>query len=229
MQPPGEPHAPLAHSPGPARNPRAPRARPPSPWQPYYGKTSATGLRAHFSAVLAEGPDIIYNVPGRTGQDIPDDVVLELASHPNFLGMKECTGNKRIAGYTSRGINCWSGNDDEAHDARHGAGGAGVISVTSNLIPGLYNQLMTAPDAELNSSLQELVGWLFCEPNPIALNTALMMCGLVQPVWRLPYVPLSREQRERGAKLLLAVQDHIPGCREVRVMEDSEFKLLGRF
>ena len=63
---------------------------------PYYGKTSRSGLLNHFRAVLNEGPGILYNVPGRTGQDIPDDVVLELASHANFLGVKECTGNQRI-------------------------------------------------------------------------------------------------------------------------------------
>lgn len=63
---------------------------------PYYGKTSEEGLAAHFDAVLEEGPAIIYNVPGRTGQDIPDAVVQRLASNPNLLGVKECTGNDRI-------------------------------------------------------------------------------------------------------------------------------------
>ena len=198
---------------------------------PYYGKTSHAGLRAHFAAALAEGPAIVYNVPGRTGQDIPDDVILELAQHPNFLGVKECTGNDRIKAYAAKGVTCWSGNDDEAHDARHGAGAAGVISVTSNLVPGLFNKMMNggSPDPELNASLKELMAWLFCEPNPIALNTALMMCGLARPVFRLPYVPLSRAQREAGAVLLRRVQEHIPGCQEVRVMDDSEFKLVGRY
>ena len=198
---------------------------------PYYGKTSAAGLRAHLAACLAEGPAIVYNVPGRTGQDIPDDIILELAQHPNFLGVKECTGNARIGAYHARGVPCWSGNDDEAHDARHHHGGSGVISVTSNLLPGLFSRLMHGgkPEPELNASLQALVKWLFCEPNPIPLNTALMMCGLVRPVFRLPYVPLSRAQREEGAVLLRAVQQHIPGCAEVRVMDDSEFKLIGRY
>eukprot|EP00882_Tetradesmus_deserticola_P014007 GHRQ01014884.1.p1 GENE.GHRQ01014884.1~~GHRQ01014884.1.p1 ORF type:complete len:298 (+),score=139.07 GHRQ01014884.1:796-1689(+) len=195
---------------------------------PYYGKTSMRGLRAHFAALLKEGPAIIYNVPGRTGQDIPDALVQELAAHPNFLGVKECTGNSRIGNYTQQGINCWSGNDDEAHDGRHHYGSAGVISVTANVIPGLFAKMMHGPpDPELNAKLQELIAWLFCEPNPIPLNTALMMCGLVRPVFRLPYVPLSREEREKGAKLLRAVQEHIPGCREVRVMEDDEFLLVG--
>jgi 4-hydroxy-tetrahydrodipicolinate synthase len=197
---------------------------------PYYGKTSHAGLRAHFAATLAEGPAIVYNVPGRTGQDIPDEIILELAGHPSLLGVKECTGNARIAAYAKQGISCWSGNDDEAHDARHGSGAAGVISVTSNLIPGLFDRMMNGPpDPELAASLNELIAWLFCEPNPIPLNTALMMCGLIQPVFRLPYVPLSRAQRERGAELLRRVQQHIPGCKEVRVMEDDEFRLVGRY
>lgn len=63
---------------------------------PYYGKTSMTGLVRHFSAVLQEGPTMIYNVPGRTGQDIPDAVVHRIAESPNFLGIKECTGTARI-------------------------------------------------------------------------------------------------------------------------------------
>jgi 4-hydroxy-tetrahydrodipicolinate synthase len=200
---------------------------------PYYGKTSERGLVAHFDAVLSEGPAIVYNVPGRTGQDISDRVIMGLAErHPsNFLGVKECTGNNRIEAYASRGVQCWSGNDDEAHDARHHHQGAGVISVTSNLIPGLFSRMMhnSDPSPELNASLQPLMSWLFCEPNPIALDTALAMCGLCRPVFRLPYVPLSREQREEGAKLLRAVQEHIPGCKEVRVMEDDEFKLIGRY
>ena len=63
---------------------------------PYYGKTSQDGLNAHFDAALAEGPAIIYNVPARTGQDIPDAVIHRLANHRNFMGVKECTGNARI-------------------------------------------------------------------------------------------------------------------------------------
>ena len=54
------------------------------------------GLVRHFKAVLDEGPAIIYNVPGRTGQDIPDNIIHEIAAHSNFLGVKECTGNQRI-------------------------------------------------------------------------------------------------------------------------------------
>lgn len=197
---------------------------------PYYGKTSMEGLARHFKTVLDEGPGIIYNVPGRTGQDIPDDVILSLASHPNFLGVKECTGNERIGSYHKQDVACWSGNDDEAHEGRHKFNSAGVISVTSNLVPSLFSKLMHGePDYELSQSLNGLMAWLFCEPNPIALNTALAMCGLIKPVFRLPYVPLSKAKREEGAVLLNAVKEHIPGCKEVRVMEDDEFILLSKY
>ena len=75
--------------------------------------------------------------------------------------------------YTGKGVRCWSGNDDEAHESRHGAGGQGVISVTSNLLPGLMARLMRSPNQELADSLQPLIAWLFCEPNPIGVNTAM--------------------------------------------------------
>ena len=56
-----------------------------------------------------------------------------------------------------------------------------------------------------------------------------MMCGLAKPVFRLPYVPLSRAQREEGAKLLEAVREHLPGVEAIRVMEDDEFKIMAKF
>ena len=197
---------------------------------PYYGKTSKQGVLTHLTSALNEGPGIIYNVPGRTGQDIPDEVGLALAQHPNFRGIKECTGNKRIKNYTSKGVPCWTGNDDEAHDAHHENGATGVISVTSNLVPALMRRLVFGdPDPVLNASLKELFKWLFCEPNPIALNTAMAMCGLAKPVFRLPYIPLDHAQREHGAKLLTAVQQYIPGCQDIRVMEDHEFICTAHF
>ncbi|MAZ75167.1 MAG: 4-hydroxy-tetrahydrodipicolinate synthase, partial [Deltaproteobacteria bacterium] len=80
---------------------------------PYYGKTSDRGLREHFQRVLDLGPTIIYNVPGRTGQDLQPVLIEDLAQHPNLLGVKECAGNERMGHYESKGIACWSGNDDQ--------------------------------------------------------------------------------------------------------------------
>ncbi|MBB1416616.1 MULTISPECIES: 4-hydroxy-tetrahydrodipicolinate synthase [Pseudoalteromonas] len=174
---------------------------------PYYGRTSIAGVIEHFKRVLAIGPAFIYNVAGRTGQDLTPDIIEPLAQHENFIGVKECGGNERINHYEQQGIACWSGNDDEAHDARHTYKAHGVISVTSNLIPGLYRQLMDSKSDALNASLQPLISWLFCEPNPIAINTALMMTGAVKPVFRLPYVPLNEQQQAQGVTLINQLDD----------------------
>jgi len=176
---------------------------------PYYGRTSIAGVKEHFKRLLAIGPAFIYNVAGRTGQDLTPDIIEPLAQYENFIGVKECGGNERINHYEQKGIACWSGNDDEAHDARHTYKAHGVISVTSNLIPGLFRQLLDTKNDELNNSLQPLMNWLFCEPNPVAINTALMMTGAVNSVFRLPYVPLSADQQAQGVKLInaLSVKD----------------------
>ncbi|TMP25140.1 dihydrodipicolinate synthase family protein, partial [Pseudoalteromonas rubra] len=76
---------------------------------PYYGRTSEAGLKEHFSRLLDIGPAFIYNVPGRTGQDLTPDIMTPLAEHKNFVGVKECGGNERIAAYERQGIACWSG------------------------------------------------------------------------------------------------------------------------
>lgn len=169
---------------------------------PYYGRTSAAGVIEHFTRTLDIGPAFIYNVPGRTGQDLTPDIIEPLAKHPNFIGVKECAGNERIAYYENQGIACWSGNDDEAHEGRHSFNSHGVISVTSNIVPGLMRQLMDKQDTALNERLQPLMNWLFCEPNPIAINTALMMTGAVENVFRLPYQALTLPQREQGYSFL---------------------------
>ena len=99
---------------------------------PYYGRTSIAGVKEHLKRVLDIGPAFIYNVAGRTGQDLTPDIIEPLAKHEHFIGVKECGGNERIAHYEKQGIACWSGNDDESHDARHTHGAHGVISVSSN-------------------------------------------------------------------------------------------------
>lgn len=162
---------------------------------PYYGKTTEEGVIKHLETALEIGPSFIYNVPGRTGQDIAPNVIRALSKHQNFIGVKECAGNDRIAEYESQGIACWSGNDDQCFDGRHQFNSHGVISVTSNLVPGLMRKLIDHADASLNDKLQGLYRWLFSEPNPAPLNTALALTGAVEPVVRLPYLPLSHNKR----------------------------------
>ena len=199
---------------------------------PYYGKTSRAGLMKHFGAVLDFGPTIVYNVPARTTQDIPSEVIFELAKHPNFAGVKECEGNERIRNYTKNGVTCWSGNDDEAHDAKWDAGAAGVISVTSNVAPKLMRELMLGakPNPKLRDDLIPLMRWLFKEPNPIGVNTALAMLGCAEPVFRLPYAPYDEKTRQEGKKIMETVGlehfvDAGDGAR-IRDVRDDEFILL---
>jgi len=192
---------------------------------PYYGKTSDAGLIAHFQKLLELGPAIVYNVPGRTSQDITPEVIEQLSNHRNFVGIKECAGIDRIKSYGPQHVSCWSGNDDQAYESRHQGGGRGVISVTSNLLPTVMKRLMETEDNALNERLTPLFDWLFCEPNPISLNTALAMLGWVKPVFRLPYVPLSKEQRIQGAKVLMDLKD-LGGWDDVQVLEDSDFIIL---
>jgi len=190
---------------------------------PYYGRTSMAGVIEHLTRTLDIGPAFIYNVPGRTGQDLTPDIIETLAKHKNFIGVKECGGNERIAHYEKQGIACWSGNDDESHDGRHQHGSHGVISVTSNIVPGLMRQLMDSENIELNNRLQTLMQWLFCEPNPIAINTALMMTGAVKANFRLPYLALTKEQRQQGFELLntLNADDIVGGS--LSLLEDDDF------
>lgn len=198
---------------------------------PYYGKTSLEGLISHFDCVLSMGPTIIYNVPTRTGQDIPPHVIHTLAESPNLAGVKECVGNDRVKQYTDNGIAVWSGNDDQCHDARWNYGATGVISVTSNLVPGLMRELMFGGKyPSLNSKLMPLIEWLFHEPNPIGLNTALAQLGVARPVFRLPYVPLPRAKREEFVNLVKEIgREYFVGDKEVEVLNDDDFILIGRY
>ncbi|MEI6894790.1 MAG: 4-hydroxy-tetrahydrodipicolinate synthase [Colwellia sp.] len=198
---------------------------------PYYGLTSLKGVSEHLKRVLDIGPAFIYNVPGRTGQDLPPEVIEPLSTHKNFIGVKECAGNERIAYYEQRGIACWSGNDDESYVGRHKHGSHGVISVTSNIIPGLMRQLMNkensaselAEATALNESLQGLMSWLFCEPNPIAINTVLMMTGAVPKNFRLPYIALTLAQRKQGFELLKNIASTELVGDSLSLLEDSDF------
>lgn len=198
---------------------------------PYYGKTSLEGMISHFDSVLPMGPTIIYNVPSRTGQDIPPFVIHSLAENPNLAGVKECVGHDRVEQYTSKGIVVWSGNDDQCHDSRWDYGATGVISVASNLVPGLMRELMFGGKKEsLNSKLLPLVDWLFHEPNPIGLNTALTQLGVTRPVFRLPYVPLPLAKRIAFVNIVKEIgREHFVGDKDVQVLDDDDFILVGRY
>jgi len=195
---------------------------------PYYGKTSTRGILMHLEAGMKFGPAIIYNVPGRTGQDIKPEIIMKISGHEHFAGVKECMGHERIKLLSDQGIACWSGNDEQCHLSRHQYGAMGVISVTSNVVPGLMRELMFGnQNDELDAKLQPLYKWLFTDPNPIGVNTMLMQLGAAQPVFRLPYTYAPKEMREEGVKLLTTIgiqQCPLFGKNGMQVLEDDDFK-----
>eukprot|EP00658_Telonema_sp_P-2_P056730 TRINITY_DN4517_c0_g1_i7.p3 TRINITY_DN4517_c0_g1~~TRINITY_DN4517_c0_g1_i7.p3 ORF type:complete len:132 (-),score=30.14 TRINITY_DN4517_c0_g1_i7:433-828(-) len=124
------------------------------------------------------------------------------------------------------GMSVWSGNDDLCHDERHVSGAMGVISVTGNVVPGLMCKLMEEPNQELNDKLGPLFGWLFKEPNPIGLNTMLMMLNMAAPVNRLPYTNRDLAARTQAMSIIneLGIENFPVGPNGLKVLEDGEFK-----
>ena len=164
------------------------------------------------------GPTFIYNVPTRTGQDIPFHIIDQLAKHKHFAGVKECHSVQRVKEYVDGGIKVWTGNDDEAFKCIYDHKANGAISVISNIIPDILKDRKNKRKNEI------LFRWLFQEPNPIGVNTALAMMGIVEPVFRMPYLPLCEEERRKGERIL---KDHFDiNCI---TLEDSDFKILDHY
>lgn len=181
---------------------------------PYYNKATPEGLVVHYSAVAAAVhiPVIVYNVPSRTGLDVPVEVCRELARIPNIAGIKEASPDiskiARLRAECPPEFAIWSGNDDQAA-AVMALGGAGVISVVSNLFPeevqamalaALDGDFDTASDLQLK--LLPLIRALFREVNPIPVKAAMKRLGYDCGICRLPLTPPSLETVEILKKLL---------------------------
>ncbi len=170
---------------------------------PYYNKPTQEGLYQHYRAVAeaVDIPQILYNVPGRTGCDIANDTTLRLAQIPNIVGIKDATGNMERATdlviRTPKDFAIYSG-DDATCMSLILLGGRGVISVTANVAPRLMHEMTVAAlrgDAlqarTINAKLFALHQKLFVEANPIPVKWVLQQMKLIGPGIRLPLVPLS--------------------------------------
>lgn len=181
---------------------------------PYYNKATPEGLIAHYSAVASAVhiPVVLYNVPGRTGVDIPVPVYKCLAQIPNIVGVKEASSDitkiSKILASCPKDFTVWSGNDDQAA-AVMALGGKGVISVLSNVAPAetqamalaaLDGDFDTAADLQLR--LLPLIEMLFSEVNPIPVKAAMKLIGYDCGDCRLPLTPISRENYEKLKRLL---------------------------
>lgn len=183
---------------------------------PYYNKATPEGLVTHYSTIAASVhiPVIIYNVPSRTGLDIPVGVYQCLAQIPNVAGVKEASTDitkiSRIKAACPDTFAIWSGNDDQT-TAVVSLGGSGVISVLSNLLPNETRDLVdsaldgdfdTASDLQLR--LLPLIELLFSEVNPIPVKAALKLLGYDCGDCRLPLTAASQTTVKKLKNLLLA-------------------------
>ena len=175
---------------------------------PYYNKPTQEGLYQHFMAVAnaVDIPQILYNVPGRTGCDISNDTVIRLAQHPNIIGIKDATGGLERG--TDLILRCPKdfavlSGDDASAAALMLMGGKGVITVTGNVAPKLMHEMCVAALAgdvaltrEINAKLFQLHQKLFVEANPTPVKWVLTEMGLIKTGLRLPMVHLSAQYHD---------------------------------
>lgn len=168
---------------------------------PYYNKPTQEGQYQYFKAVAeaTEKPIVLYNVPGRTGVNMSAETTLRLAEIENIVAIKEASGDReqieKILANAPEGFQVLSGNDDDTLWMMQ-QGGAGIISVASNVAPKHLAEFTTAirngemEKAEaLNAELTPLFKNCFVESNPIPAKAAMHAMGLIENELRLPLVP----------------------------------------
>ena len=176
---------------------------------PYYNKATERGLVKSYCAIAdaSEKPIILYNVPSRTGTSITLPVYRELSKHQNIVGVKEASGNisaiAKLICECGEDLDVYSGNDDQTLPVLS-LGGAGVISVVSNIIPREMSMLCRAwsdGDAARAQDLHErylsLMDSMFLELNPIPVKTALSLMGMCQEEFRLPLCSPEEATRQK--------------------------------
>ena len=175
---------------------------------PYYNKPTQEGLYQHYKAIAeaVEIPQILYNVPGRTGVDMQNETVIRLADVKNIVGIKDATGDiprgKALINGLNGKIAVYSGDDATAWELIL-LGAKGNISVTANVAPKQMSEVCEtalageqAKAQDLNQQIANLHNILFCESNPIPVKWALHEMGYMGTGIRLPLTPLAEQYRE---------------------------------
>lgn len=175
---------------------------------PYYNKATQKGLITHFTTIADAStvPVIVYNVPGRTGCNLLPETAAKLAEHPNIVGIKDAAGNMaqtvQLRALCADNLAIYSG-EDALTVPMMAMGGAGAISVLSNVVPKeavamsdacLAGDFKTA--ARLQCQLLPLIDALFSEVNPIPVKAAVAAMGFGQEYLRLPLTSLEDHNRE---------------------------------
>ncbi|MCH4247712.1 MAG: 4-hydroxy-tetrahydrodipicolinate synthase [Acinetobacter populi] len=175
---------------------------------PYYNKPTQEGLYQHYKKIAesVDIPQILYNVPGRTGVDMLNETVIRLSAVENIVGIKDATGDvprgiQLLHGLDSTNMVVYSGDDATAWELIL-AGARGNISVTANVAPHVMSQVCLAALADnkaeanrLNTQVSQLHDILFCESNPIPVKWALHEMGKIGTGIRLPLTPLAEQFR----------------------------------
>ena len=175
---------------------------------PYYNKPNQRGMFEHFKAIndSVDIPQILYNVPCRTGVDIDNKTVKDLSELKNIIGIKDATGEMdrldELKNKVSKEFLFLSGDDTTFLDyMKHG--GTGVISVTANIRPDLMNDACDKmldqkhEDAEeINKKLEPLHRAMFVESNPIPVKWLLGYLGKINSKIRLPLVTLDEKYHQ---------------------------------
>ena len=184
---------------------------------PYYNKPTQEGVYQHFKAIAGASakPLVLYNIAGRTGTNIETSTLLRLAEVPNIAGVKEASGNisqiAEVCATVPEDFLVFSG-DDAVTLAVIGLGGVGIISVVSNEIPAEMARLTQAALANkwdtarlLFRKYLPLMQANFIESNPGPAKALLAMMGRIEEVYRLPLVPMKKENRARLEKVATEV------------------------
>ena len=190
---------------------------------PYYNKPEPAGMQQHYERVAdaVDLPQIIYNVPGRTGRNIAVETTIELAQHENIVGLKAASGDLGRIGEVAERTRDFEfaviSGDDALTLPIMSVGGTGTISVAANVAPEGVCALVDAAlagDYETarrhHHELGPLFRTLFVESNPIPVKEAVAMLGRCAPRLRPPLSRLSGAHREELAEVLDALELHPP-------------------
>ncbi|WP_455378404.1 4-hydroxy-tetrahydrodipicolinate synthase [Petrachloros mirabilis] len=181
---------------------------------PYYNKPTQEGLYRHYKAVAesTDIPQVLYNIPGRTGVNMLPSTVARLSALKNIVGIKEGSGSvqqaSEIVQVCGDRMTVLSG-DDALTLPMMAVGGKGVITVTANVAPKEMAQLVAAFLAgrieearRMHFRLSPLFAALFYETNPIPVKEALGLMGKIDPELRLPLCAMGADTREKLVRVL---------------------------
>jgi 4-hydroxy-tetrahydrodipicolinate synthase len=168
---------------------------------PYYNKPNRRGLKRHFEEVAraTDKPVVLYNIPGRTALDMPNDLLAELAQIERIDYVKQANPDNLAK---VDGLRIFAGNDDLLADVLD-MGEAGGILVASHVVGPEMRRMVDEPERrrEIHESLSELFAAMFCTASPAPVKAALAMIGLPVGGVRLPLVEVDEEEAAivRGA------------------------------